>query len=176
MTNMNGSDPQVDEVIAAAGALEEHYAALIELLRFERKLLVRPATGELEVSTLRHAAVLECIDAGEVRLREAARDFTRRGGGHRQVPGADPTLLEIAARLPDLIDRTRMSEALNRLRNRVRAARALSEAQGRFVDRGLATLRQSLERMAREDADEAGYRSTAGPSSASSGAVIQETA
>lgn len=170
---MNGSDPRVDEVIHRARWLEERYAALIELFRSERVLLVHPSSEALAASSERQSALLERIADGEARLRDAAAEFTRR-----DAPGTrpDPTLLEVAARLPDLLDRERMTAALVRLRHTVRAARALSEAHARFVDRGLTNLRQSLERMARESDGEAGYRNPARQASASSGAVVQEMA
>ncbi|MBK7972668.1 MAG: flagellar export chaperone FlgN [Deltaproteobacteria bacterium] len=170
---MNGSDPRVDEVIHRARWLEERYAALIELFRAERLLLVHPTSEALTASSDRQTAVLEQIAEGEARLRDAAGDFTRRGD---RAGTPDPTLLDIAARLPDLLDRERMTAALVRLRHTVRAARALSEAHGRFVDRGLANLRHSLERMARETGTEAGYQNPARLTTASSGAVVQELA
>ena len=151
---MNGSDPRVDEVIHRARWLEERYAALIELFRAERLLLVHPTSEALTASSDRQTAVLEQIAEGT----------------------PDPTLLDIAALLPDLLDRERMTAALVRLRHTVRAARALSEAHGRFVDRGLANLRHSLERMARETGTEAGYQNPARLTTASSGAVVQELA
>lgn len=174
---MNGSDPRVDEVIHRAHWLEERYAALIELFRDERVLLVHPTGEALAASSERQSALLEAIAEGEARLRDAAAEFTRRDARAAGAASpADPTLLEIASRLPDLLDRERMTGALVRLRHRVRAARALSEAHGRIVDRGLADLRQSLERLARESQSEAGYRNPRHLPAASSGAVVQEMA
>ncbi len=171
------------ETIDTVASLEARYRALIAMLRMERSVLASTDPGDFEDATARRAAVLAEIDSEETALRASAERLAAAFPDPSSLPAARSAatpgpLRALAARVASITGDARLALGLDRLRAVVQRARSLAATQRRFAERGLADLRNALERLAAEPSAHGGYarKGRIGAARAHAGAVVRETA